>query len=249
VAASEWPPTRATVRRCRAGDAFRGAVHGRSSSLEVVFETTHMRMRARYAQHDPAKELGEHLVDQSQCHPRIMPATCHLPRTTARSRAVCTVSGTHRASGVVPEDFPVRIRLWVALNVPPDLYQLPVTVSWAPSRCTSVHSIPHASPRRRLRCPTTAERRAGRPPGCHTPAGAGAYEASMSAVSSGQPNVPPETLRDCRVTRYLLLRLRPVQSSSAVPAGLPTGPGPRRSSRLPLLRQMPRPAGAGDPQG
>jgi hypothetical protein len=174
---------------------------------------------------------------------------CHLPRTTARSRAVCTVSGTHRASGVVPEDFPVRIRLWVALNVPPDLYQLPVTVSWAPSRCTSVHSIPHASPRRRLRCPTTAERRAGRPPGCHTPAGAGAYEASMSAVSSGQPNVPPETLRDCRVTRYLLLRLRPVQSSSAVPAGLPTGPRPRRSSRLPLLRQMPRPAGAGDPQG
>jgi hypothetical protein len=81
------------------------------------------------------------------------------------------------------------------------------------------------------------------------PAGAGAYEASMSAVSSGQPNVPPETLRDCRVPRYLLLRLRPVQSSSAVPAGLPTGPRPRRSSRLPLLRQMPRPAGAGDPQG
>jgi hypothetical protein len=35
----------------------------------------------------------------------------------------------------------------------------------------------------------------------------------------GQPNVPPGTLRDCCVTEYLLLRLRPVQSSSAVPAG------------------------------
>jgi len=60
-----------------------------------------------------------------------------------------------------------------------------------------------------------AERWVGRPPGCHTPAVAGAYAASMSAVSSW----PAQTLRDGRVTRYLLLRLRPVQSSSAVLAG------------------------------
>ena len=46
------------------------------------------------AQHDPAQELGEHLVDQPQRHRRIMPGTCR--GRTSRSRAVCTVSGTHR---------------------------------------------------------------------------------------------------------------------------------------------------------
>ena len=34
------------------------------------------------AQHDPAEELGEHLVDQSQRHQRIMPG--HLPRTNGQ---------------------------------------------------------------------------------------------------------------------------------------------------------------------
>ena len=37
-------------------------------------------------QHDPAQELGEHLVDQPQRHQRIMPGTCH--GRTSRSR-VC----------------------------------------------------------------------------------------------------------------------------------------------------------------
>jgi hypothetical protein len=44
-------------------------------------------------QHDPAEELGEHLVDQSQRHQRSMPGTCR--GRMGRSRAVCTVSGTH----------------------------------------------------------------------------------------------------------------------------------------------------------
>ena len=46
------------------------------------------------AQHDPAQELGEHLVDQPQRHQRIMPGTCR--GRTGRSRAVRRVSGTHR---------------------------------------------------------------------------------------------------------------------------------------------------------
>jgi hypothetical protein len=48
-------------------------------------------------QHDPAEELGEHLVDQSQRHQRSMPGTCR--GRMGKSRAVCTVSGTHRAAG------------------------------------------------------------------------------------------------------------------------------------------------------
>jgi hypothetical protein len=48
------------------------------------------------AQHDPAEEHGEHLIDQSQRHQRIMPAACR--GRTARSRAVCPVPGTHRVS-------------------------------------------------------------------------------------------------------------------------------------------------------
>jgi hypothetical protein len=45
------------------------------------------------AQHDPAEERGEHLVDQSQRHQRIMPGLCR--GRTGRSRAVRAVSGTH----------------------------------------------------------------------------------------------------------------------------------------------------------
>jgi CHAD domain-containing protein len=46
------------------------------------------------AQHDPAQELGEHLVDQPQRHQPIMPGTWR--GRTSRSRAVRTVSGTRR---------------------------------------------------------------------------------------------------------------------------------------------------------
>ena len=45
------------------------------------------------AQHDPAQELGDHLVDQPERHQRIMPG--HLPRRTGTSRAVRAVLGTH----------------------------------------------------------------------------------------------------------------------------------------------------------
>jgi hypothetical protein len=48
------------------------------------------------AQHDPAQELGEHLVGQSQRHQGIMPASCR--GRTGRSRAVCIDSGTHTFS-------------------------------------------------------------------------------------------------------------------------------------------------------
>jgi hypothetical protein len=73
---------------------------------------------------------------------------------------------------VVPEDFPVRIRLWVALNVPPDLYQLPVTVSWAPSRCTSVHPIPHLASAKAA-VPDDGRAPGGASPGLPHPGGRG----------------------------------------------------------------------------
>jgi hypothetical protein len=247
VAASEWPPTRATVRRCRAGDAFRGAVHGRSSSLEVVFETTHMRMRARYAQHDPAKELGEHLVDQSQRHPRIMPATCRGRRP---GHGLCA---QFRAP-TGPQEWCPRTSRSASDFGSPSTSHPTCTNCRSPSagRRRDVHrSIRSRTPRLGEGCGARRRQSAGRGvPRAATPRRARAHlKRPCPPCLSGQPNVPPETLRDCRVPRYLLLRLRPVQSSSAVPAGLPTGPRPRRSSRLPLLRQMPRPAGAGDPQG
>ena len=50
------------------------------------------------AQHDPAQELGEHLVDQPQRHQRIMPGTWR--GRTSRSRAVRTVSGTRNGNEV-----------------------------------------------------------------------------------------------------------------------------------------------------
>jgi hypothetical protein len=46
------------------------------------------------AQHHPAQELGRHEVDQMKRYRRIMPFVGW--RRSSRSRAVCTVSGTHK---------------------------------------------------------------------------------------------------------------------------------------------------------
>jgi hypothetical protein len=52
------------------------------------------------AQHHPAQELGEHEVDQLYATPQIMPAAGW--RLSSWSRAVCIVSGTHRAGMNTP---------------------------------------------------------------------------------------------------------------------------------------------------
>ena len=49
------------------------------------------------AQHDPAQELGEHLVDQSQRHQRIMPGC--LPRTNGQVRGCVRSFGHPHAQG------------------------------------------------------------------------------------------------------------------------------------------------------
>jgi hypothetical protein len=59
------------------------------------------------------------------------------------------------------------------------------------------HSIPHASPRRRRRCARTAERRAGRPPGCTPRRARGAYGACMSASSWPTARGIPRPDRAC----------------------------------------------------
>jgi hypothetical protein len=64
---------------------------------ELVAQDQDLDLLARVGpgvQHHPAQELGEHLVDQPQRHQRIMPGTWR--GRTSRSRAVRTVSGTHR---------------------------------------------------------------------------------------------------------------------------------------------------------
>ena len=52
------------------------------------------------AQHDPAEELGEHLVDQSQRHQRIMPG--HLPRTNGQVTG-CVHSFGHPQGGAAQD--------------------------------------------------------------------------------------------------------------------------------------------------
>jgi hypothetical protein len=63
---------------------------------ELVAQDQDLDLLARVGsgvQHDPAQELGEHLVDQPQRHQRIMPGTWR--GRTSRSRVVRTVLGTH----------------------------------------------------------------------------------------------------------------------------------------------------------
>jgi putative oxidoreductase len=107
---------------------------------------------------------------------------------------------------------------------------------------------PCLCPGRRPRCGTSAERPGGASPGLPHPGGRGRiWSVHVCRVFMASPTSHPDPAGlpcDC----VPFLRLRPVQSS-AVPAGLPIGPGPRRSSRLRLLHQTPRPAGAGDRQG